>query len=453
MLIRSAVMDDSQFVEDTMNEALSPFYGGDHSAHAKRIFQTHISGGIDRLGFFSTEQSMFILEDGGRRIAMLHLVGKRQGTYKISPLIVVKDVRGKAGYGSRLLQFAENYARDHQAHQIYCTVAEENQAAFNFFRKNGFIVAGNSFSHYKEDINEIMLYKPLINEEEELELERTHISIETAKAEHYESIAKLLLNLLPQHFSGIDPQWVDSLFSGYERRESRDINTKFKVIYVATDRSGLVTGVAAATPKKGMPIKVMPLIAVDLPAFIALVAEMPYLLSGYGHKLYIHMVPSPNECIVLQRNGWQLDAAMPAAYHAGIVTQQWSMDLDETTTMKIMRVKQKYLDLIATGRKTVEVRVAYPSVTAIRKGERIRLMSHDRSEIIRIEDVRHYSNFESMLLHERAESIVPGKTETEVLILLREIYPQDREALGVVAIEVLAESKPGYTTDKRPMKE
>lgn len=48
--IREALDKDSEWVENLMHEALKPFYGGDHRAHTRRIFQTHIAGGQDQIG-------------------------------------------------------------------------------------------------------------------------------------------------------------------------------------------------------------------------------------------------------------------------------------------------------------------------------------------------------------------------------------------------------------------
>ncbi|MEK7241171.1 MAG: hypothetical protein AAB048_00175, partial [Planctomycetota bacterium] len=59
--IREARAEDFEFVMELMNSTLSPYYGGDHLAHAKRIFSTHISGGKDYIGHFSFEQKMFII--------------------------------------------------------------------------------------------------------------------------------------------------------------------------------------------------------------------------------------------------------------------------------------------------------------------------------------------------------------------------------------------------------
>lgn len=103
--IREAVEGDMNFVVGLMVQALDPYYGGDHAGHAKRIFSTHVSGGKDRLGFFSREQRMFIATVDGTPAGMIHLVGKRQETYKISPLIVSPALQGKHGVGSRLLKY------------------------------------------------------------------------------------------------------------------------------------------------------------------------------------------------------------------------------------------------------------------------------------------------------------------------------------------------------------
>jgi ASC-1-like (ASCH) protein len=41
-----------------MQDTLEPYYGGNHKAHAERIFNAHIKGGIDRIGFSSFEQML-----------------------------------------------------------------------------------------------------------------------------------------------------------------------------------------------------------------------------------------------------------------------------------------------------------------------------------------------------------------------------------------------------------
>lgn len=439
--IREAKEEDFEVVMNLMDTALAPYYGGDHQAHARRIFSTHIAGGKDDIGHFSFEQKMFMITLNDTPAGMINLVGKRQGTYKISPIVIAPEYQGKRGLGSTLLEFAEKYAKDKGARQMYCTVAEQNNSALQFFIKKGYIVAGRSDSHYKLGITEVMLYKLFVTPDFEERFDRPNISVLPCEGSHEPQIRKLLLEALPRHFRGIDSSWVDALFRGYRRRDLRDVNLKYKLIYVAVDRENAVVGVVGTTPKKGEPIKVMPLIATTLPAFVALISDIPHLLKPYGHKLYIHITPSVEETIALQQRGWKLDAAMPSGYHDNHVTQQWSLDVGGNDFMRLMRTKQRFLDLIKGKQKTLEVRVGYGSIKTIQPGERIRFTSRSQTQVVRIKDIRHYPTFEEMMNYEQASRIVPGMTKQQVLDLLKEIYPPDRETLGVVVLDIQPEER------------
>ncbi len=438
IIIRKAKRSDFEWVEQLMQDALEAYYGGDHRAHAKRIFDAHIAGGIDRLGFFSSEQQMFIAEVDNEYAGLIHLVGKRQSTYKISPLIVIPKFQGKFGLGSRLLEYAITYAKERLARQIYCTVAEQNVVAFQFFLRKGFVRAGKSDSHYKDGVTEIMLYKPIYKAKDIVSLDRFHISVlpfDEKNIEIKKQVGEILLEKLQGSFDGIDKSWVEALFEGYRRRKTFDINTKYKLIFLATDNSGKVIGVAGATPKKGNPIKIMPFIATNEIAFEALLIDIPHQLVSYGHKLYIHISPTANEVISLQRLGWKLDAALPSAYHSGIITQQWSLDIGEKT-MRTMRIKRRFYDLIQEGKKTLEVRVGYDTINRIQIGEYIRLVTHTGSFEIKVNDIRKYQTFEEMLKVEHWKQIVPdARSLKEVFSLFKQIYPSHKEKLGVVVLD------------------
>ncbi|MCK6462737.1 MAG: GNAT family N-acetyltransferase [Candidatus Pacebacteria bacterium] len=211
VVIREARNEDFKWIENLMQNALEPYYGGDHRSHARRIFDAHIAGGIDSLGFFSFEQRMFIAEVSGKRAGMIHLVGKRQSTYKISPLIVAPEFQNRFGVGSLLLEYVENYARQHQARQLYCTVAEQNIVALQFFLRNGFIKAGSSDSHYKTGVTETMLYKPLYGTSKIVSLDQLHVSVlpfDDTNKEMKEQVGRLLLDKLQNSFEGITDDWV-----------------------------------------------------------------------------------------------------------------------------------------------------------------------------------------------------------------------------------------------------
>ncbi|MDD5721203.1 MAG: GNAT family N-acetyltransferase [Candidatus Pacebacteria bacterium] len=442
--IREAQIHDFDWVADLMHNSLEQYYGGDHRAHAKRIFDAHMAGGHDNVGFFSFEQRMFIIEANNTRAGMIHLVGKRQSTYKISPIIVAPAFQGQFGIGSQLLKYAEKYIRSQNSRQIYCTVAEKNKSAMQFFVHKGFIRAGSSDSHYKSGVVETMLYKPLYSTSKIISLDQLHVSVvlfDETNTELRKQVGRLLLEKLPESFEGITDEWVNALFNGYSRRHAADINAKYKLIYVATDSTGRVKGVAGATPKKGNPIKVMPFIATNIVAFEAMLIDIPYQLVPYGHKLYIHINPTADEVTSLQRLGWKLDAALPSAYHPGIITQQWSLHIGETT-MKTMRIKKRFFDLISSGKKTLEVRVGYNSLKRINAGEDIRMVTHTSSCVVRVNAVRHYQTFEAMLAKESYERISPDASSSEdVLNLLKNIYAKDKEKLGVIVFDITPTQK------------
>lgn len=435
IIVRPARADDFDFVSDLMVRALTPFYDGDHYAHARRIFDAHMAGGVDRVGQFSAGQHMFIAESDGQPVGVIHVVNKKQGTVKISPLIVDTAYRGKMGVGSMLLEHAEDFARSHGARQIYCTVAVPNQKALRFFLGKGFRVTGTAKDHYKIGVDEHMLYKQLINE---AGFDSPNISvIPFNESQHADSARALILSQMSGDFDGVDDDWVNALFAGYRRRELCDVNTKFKVIFVA-ECDGEVVGIAGATPKKGQPIKLMPLVASSEAAFEALVIDLQGLLEDYGHKLYVHMVPEPWQIACLQRHGWSLEGVFPGGYAPASVVQQWGISLNkEGVPMRKMRIKRPYYDAIMSGKKTLEVRVGYNSIKRLKAGELLQLETGHTSGVVRIKSIRIYDNFADMLATESWQQIVPqARDAEEALHLLRKIYPARKEHLGVHVIEI-----------------
>jgi ASC-1-like (ASCH) protein len=102
---------------------------------------------------------------------------------------------------------------------------------------------------------------------------------------------------------------------------------------------------------------------------------------------------------------------------------------------KTLWIKDEYLDWILAGRKTVEVRVAYSNITRLQPGDHLLLNNQHPFTIRRIS---RYANFEELLAHEDPASIAPDLPPSELLTALRAIYPEQKEALGVVALEIEA---------------
>lgn len=427
--VRSVRPDDLPVVAEFMHRALDPYYGGDHRAHAKRIVETAARGMTDHNGHFSAAQMMYVAEEGGVIIGILNFVMKYQGTLKISPLIIHESARGR-GISRILLREVLHCAQQNGVRQIYCTVSAKNKLALGYFRAHGFVCAGVGSRHYRSDTDEVMLYR-IVND---FAPEERIISVLPLVDADKEQVRQLIISRLGLYFEGVNDRWVDSLFLGYDRRATRDPNQKYKIIWVAKTQDGTVLGVAAATPKKGEPIKLMPLVAESIQAFSALVAELPGLLREYGHKLYTHTVPTSVEVQTLQHHGWYIEAMMPEAYKPGIVTQQWGLVMEESV-MKTMRVKWQYFNSIMDGVKPLEVRVGYDNIRKIRPQDHIRLESGRSDGVVCVADVRIYETFAEMLKHEKAEDIVP-ENPTDALNILRRIYPPDKERLGVYVFDL-----------------
>jgi ASC-1-like (ASCH) protein/ribosomal protein S18 acetylase RimI-like enzyme len=435
VVIRSAENDDFEWVANLMERTLTPFYDGNHRDHARRIFDTHISGGVDLVGHFSSGQHMFLAEVDGERAGLLHVVDKKQLTVKISPLIVLSKFRGH-GVGGALMNHAINYAIDHGARQLYGTVAKPNKKALGFFLANGFRVTGMAKDHYKRGVDEYMLYKQLVPD---TRLEDPNISVVPFVPElHAESARELILREMQGDFLGVDDTWVDALYAGYERRGSLDINEKFKIIFVA-ESGGKITGIAGATPKKGDPIKLMPLVASDEASFEALIIDLQSLLSDYGHKLYVHLVPQAWQVACLQRHGWILESVFPGGYAPNSVVQQWGHHIQQIkgVNVKNMRIKWPYYQAIMRGEKTLELRVGYDGIKKIKEGDLIDLHTSQAHSLVRIKSVRVYTTLKDVVDTEDWKQIVPNVlSATLALQTLRDIYGPDKEALGVYVFEI-----------------
>ncbi|MEU0051404.1 GNAT family N-acetyltransferase, partial [Streptomyces sp. NPDC006309] len=136
-VVALATEDDREFLRSIFASSLDPFYDGDHEAHADRVLDAHLAAGTDSYGHFSVAQRTFVLWSDGspraQRLGVLHLAVKRQGTVKISPLILIPSHRRRDGLGTVLLRTALDFAWEQGARQLYCTVAAENTPAITFF--------------------------------------------------------------------------------------------------------------------------------------------------------------------------------------------------------------------------------------------------------------------------------------------------------------------------------
>jgi ASC-1-like (ASCH) protein len=103
-----------------------------------------------------------------------------------------------------------------------------------------------------------------------------------------------------------------------------------------------------------------------------------------------------------------------------------------------INIRKEYLKLIIDGVKTVEVRVGYPRMRSIQPGQELTFVSGDQKVPTTVKRVTEYPSFEEMLDRKDARSIGGdlGESRENLLAVIRNIYPPEKERLGVLAIEI-----------------
>jgi ASC-1-like (ASCH) protein len=114
--------------------------------------------------------------------------------------------------------------------------------------------------------------------------------------------------------------------------------------------------------------------------------------------------------------------------------------MNDTTTARRheLNLYRRYFDLVAAGRKSIEVRVKYPHLADMAAGDTIRFRIKGTEETcdVRVLRVTEYPDFEALLDGEGPATVNPTASREQQLANIREIYPPEKEALGALAIEM-----------------
>jgi ASC-1-like (ASCH) protein len=112
--------------------------------------------------------------------------------------------------------------------------------------------------------------------------------------------------------------------------------------------------------------------------------------------------------------------------------------MNDSAPKRELNIRRPYLQLIEDGVKTVEVRVGYPSMRKIESGQELVFVSGDHRVPTTVVRVTEYLSFEAMLDNEDPRAIGGelGESREQLLEVIRDIYPPEKEKLGVLAIEV-----------------
>ena len=101
-----------------------------------------------------------------------------------------------------------------------------------------------------------------------------------------------------------------------------------------------------------------------------------------------------------------------------------------------MNLYRRYFDLVASGRKTVEVRVQYLNLRSLAAGDHIRFICGTDDALTHVKRVARYISFEQMLDTEGPTRVNPDSPREQQLADIRRIYGPEKEALGILAIEI-----------------
>ena len=111
-------------------------------------------------------------------------------------------------------------------------------------------------------------------------------------------------------------------------------------------------------------------------------------------------------------------------------------DFANSPRVRSMAIYKRYFDLIASGEKSIEVRVAYSSMQRIKAGQYLKFTCRNEECLTEVLRVARYDDFDEMFAHEDASAINPYAGADEQLREIRRIFPADKERLGAIAIEV-----------------
>lgn len=95
-------------------------------------------------------------------------------------------------------------------------------------------------------------------------------------------------------------------------------------------------------------------------------------------------------------------------------------------------IRPEFLNLIETGQKTLDVRVAYPHILRVSVGDILRFNNASQFDVIRIGD---YESFDEMYENEDYRLIHPYSTQRQQLNVLHQMFGP-KEQLGVRVFEL-----------------
>jgi len=99
------------------------------------------------------------------------------------------------------------------------------------------------------------------------------------------------------------------------------------------------------------------------------------------------------------------------------------------------RIKKQYFNQLFDGSKKLEIRVGYSHIKKVKSGDTISFENYEKNkfDVVRI---GIYQSFSEMLANEPLKDVLPGYSKEGALKALEQIYPKEKERLGVYVFEL-----------------
>ncbi|WP_205327038.1 ASCH domain-containing protein [Glycomyces sp. YM15] len=112
--------------------------------------------------------------------------------------------------------------------------------------------------------------------------------------------------------------------------------------------------------------------------------------------------------------------------------------MDMTSRSHPMRLDEQYFQTVQAGLKRTEIRVADPKRLQVKVGDRIEFtcMSTGETVAVTVTRLARYASFDALYEAEDASAVNPRLPAADQIAGLRELYPPEKEALGVLAIGI-----------------
>jgi len=107
------------------------------------------------------------------------------------------------------------------------------------------------------------------------------------------------------------------------------------------------------------------------------------------------------------------------------------------TETTVIYVSREFFDMIKSGTKTLELRVAFPSFAKLTPGNRVNFSSGSGEQIeVRILAIRNYKTIDDVKTSEDLSRLAPGMTERQLTSAAKRIFKEsDIQKHGLLMIE------------------